>query len=311
MKHKKIPLVVIAGPTASGKTEVSIALAKRLGAEIVSADSMQLYRCLNIGSAKPTVEEMQGIPHYLMDEIDPRTPFSVADYVLLAHRYIADIVSRGKLPILVGGTGLYINSVVKDVDFDEEQQDETLRDKLHTLAEERGGQYLLDMLAEFDPVSAARLHVNNTRRIIRAIEFYRLTGTTISEHQEQTKKKESRYNALSFMIMRDREQLYQRINQRVDIMLEQGLIDEVRGLVRMGCTKEMTSMQGIGYKEMIDYLRGFLTYDELVCILKRNTRRYAKRQLTWFRRDVSMQSIMYTDSIVDEIEQKVRKHFEM
>ncbi len=282
---KKIPLAVVAGPTASGKTALSIEIAKRFGGEIVSADSMQIYKYMDIGTAKPTAEERAQCVHHLIDFAEPDEIFSVAQYAELAHAVIKDIYSRGRLPVMCGGTGLYINSVVDDITFGETETDIGLRDELNALAEREGNERLIEILAGFDPVSAKRLHPNNRRRVIRAIEFYRLTGVPISEHQEQTKRKESRYRPVMFCIDYDRRTLYERIDKRVDIMLGQGLTDEIRRLRDMGCTADMNSMQGIGYKEFFEYLDGKCSFEEAVENVKRGSRRYAKRQLTWFRRD--------------------------
>ena len=282
---KKIPLIVVAGPTASGKTGLSIEIAKAVNGEIISADSMQIYKYMDIGTAKATKEEKAQCPHHLLDIIEPDCEFSVADYTKLAHECIADIISQNKIPVMCGGTGLYIDSVVNDVDFGELDTDYGLRDELHKLAEKEGGEKLIEILREFDPVSAKRLHPNNLKRVIRAIEFYKTSGVPISEHQEMTKQKESRYNAVMFMINHDREVLYDRINQRVDIMVNDGLLDEVRSLMNTGYSPQLNSMQGIGYKEIISHLNGEITFDEAVEQIKQNSRRYAKRQLTWFRRN--------------------------
>ena len=282
MKQK---LIVVAGPTASGKTRLAIDIAKSVNGEIVNADSMQIYKYMNIGSAKPTLEEQSEAKHHLIDFLDPDEEFSVADYTDLVHKVIAEIASRGKVPIMCGGTGLYINSVVNDITFGEIETDYKLREELNELAKQHGSQYLLDILKEFDPVSAQRLHPGNLRRIVRAIEFYRTTGIPISEHQEMTKQKESRYEPLMLCVKWDREVLYDRINKRVDIMLNDGLLDEVKRLMEMGYTKELNSMKGIGYKEIIDYFEGNMSLEDTVNLIKQSSRRYAKRQLTWFRRD--------------------------
>ena len=281
----KIPLIVVAGPTASGKTGLAIDIANYVGGEIVSADSMQIYKYMNIGSAKPTQKERAKAVHHMIDFLEPDAEFSVADYTEMAHKVIADIYERGKIPIMAGGTGLYINSVVNDVTFGEMDTDYELRESLHKTAEEKGSEYLLHMLSEFDEVSAKRLHPNNLRRIIRAIEFYKITGKPISEHQEETKKTESRYNPRMLCVNCDREELYDRINRRVDMMMDEGLLDEVKRLMDMGYTKDLNSMQGIGYKEVMDYFDGKASLEETVEIIKQSSRRYAKRQLTWFRRD--------------------------
>lgn len=282
----KLPLIVVAGATASGKTGLAIEIAKAVDGEIVSADSMQIYKYMDIGSAKPTKEEQKQVRHHLIDFLEPDAEFSVADYTELAHKTIAEILSRGKMPVMCGGTGLYINSVVDDVTFGEVETDYIMREELDALAREKGSEYLIDILREFDPVSAERLHPNNLRRIIRAIEFYRLTGQTISAHQEMTKKRQGRYNPVMFTIEWAREVLYDRINRRVDIMLEEGLLDEVKSLMNMGYTKALNSMKGIGYKEIIDYYNGEMSLEEAVELIKQSSRRYAKRQLTWFRRDL-------------------------
>lgn len=281
----KIPLIVVAGPTASGKTALAIDIANYVGGEIVSADSMQIYKYMDIGSAKPTKTELSQAVHHLIGFLNPDEEFSVADYTELAHKTIADINSRGKIAVMVGGTGLYINSVVNDVTFGEIDTDYECRDELQKLAEEKGSEYLLEMLAEFDEVSAKRLHPNNLRRIIRAIEFYKVTGKPISEHQEETKQVESRYDPLMLCIDWDREVLYDRINRRVDMMLKDGLLDEVKYLMDKGYTKELNSMKGIGYKEVMDCLDGKISLEETIELIKQSSRRYAKRQLTWFRRD--------------------------
>lgn len=281
----KIPLIVVAGPTASGKTGLAIDIANYVGGEIVSADSMQIYKYMNIGSAKPTQEEMAQAVHHMIDFLEPDAEFSVADYTEMAHKVIADIYERGKIPIMAGGTGLYINSVVNDVTFGDMDTDYELRESLRKTAEEKGSEYLLHMLSEFDEMSAKRLHPNNLRRIIRAIEFYKITGKPISEHQEETKKTQSRYNPLMLCVNWDREELYDRINRRVDMMMDEGLLDEVKRLMDMGYTKDLNSMQGIGYKEVMDYFDGKASLEETVEIIKQSSRRYAKRQLTWFRRD--------------------------
>lgn len=288
----EIPLIVVAGPTASGKTGLAIQIARYTDGEIVSADSMQIYKYMDIGSAKPTKEERAQAVHHMIDFLEPDEEYSVADYTKLAHEVIADITAHGKTPIMCGGTGLYINSVVNDVTFGEVETDYNLREELRKLreelrkiAEEKGGEYLIEMLRKIDPLSAERLHPNNLKRVIRAIEFCKLTGVPISEHQEETKKRKSRYNPLMMCIEWDREELYDRINRRVDIMLGEGLIDEVKKLRKMGYTRDLNSMQGIGYKEVMDYLDGKYTLDETIDIIKQSSRRYAKRQMTWFRRD--------------------------
>lgn len=278
-------IVIIAGPTASGKTKIGIELAKKIDGEIVSADSMQIYKYMDIGSAKPTREEMQGVPHHMIDVVDPKEEFSVALYRQMAVDCIDNIIKRGKVPIIVGGTGLYINSLTYPLDFTETAKDEEYRFYLQNLAEEKGSHFIHEMLKDVDPESYNRLHPNDLKRIIRALEVYKNTGRPISEFQRQSKKREIDFNLAYFGLTMDRTKLYERINQRVDEMFEKGLIDEVKKLKEMGYTKDMTSMQGIGYKEVFDYLDGYLTLEEVKDIIKQNTRRYAKRQLTWFRRE--------------------------
>ena len=292
------PLIVIAGPTASGKTGLSIALAKALDGEIVSADSMQIYKYMNIGTAKPTDEEKAGVPHHLMDFLEPSENFSVADYCDMAHKAIADIHKRGKLPILVGGTGLYIDSLVNNVDFDQDDEDHETRRELEELAEKEGVEAVHDILKEIDPETAEKYHPNNLRRVIRAIEFYRVTGKTISAHAKE--EKVSRYNTVYFCIDWDREILYDRINQRVDIMVNDGLVDEVKDLLSRGYDKNCTAMQGIGYKEFYGYLAGERTLDETLEEIKQGSRRYAKRQLTWFRRNKDIHWLKSGDDILGD-----------
>lgn len=277
------PLIVICGPTASGKTALSIALAKTIGCEVVSADSMQIYKGMTIATAKPTPEEMDGVPHHLIDFLEPSNSFSVADYVSLAHKAIEDIASRGMIPLVCGGTGLYINSLVDNITFDESCSSTTLRDELLELAKEKGNGYLLEMLRKFDPESAERFHENNLTRIIRAIEVYKTTGKTISQFNRESKDKGSPYDAVMIGInYRDRQKLYDRINLRVDLMLENGLLDEAKEVLS-GDLK--TSYQAIGYKELAPYFNGEAYLEDCIDKLKMESRRYAKRQLTWFRRD--------------------------
>lgn len=305
---KKIPLIVVAGPTASGKTALAIDIAKSVGGEIVSADSMQIYKYMDIGTAKATAVERAMCPHHMIDIIEPDCDFSVADYAKLAHSEIESIINRGNIPILCGGTGLYIDSVVNDVDFGETDVDYALRDELMALAQEEGGETLIKMLAKFDPISAKRLHPNNLKRVIRAIEFYKTTGVPISEHQAMTKLKESRYNALSFMVTHDREKLYGRINQRVDIMMNEGLYNEVESLLNMGYGTELNSMQGIGYKELALCIKGETTLEEATEAVKQNSRRYAKRQLTWFRRNDKM-NLLDPESATKTALEIIEKHY--
>lgn len=284
----KKPLVVIVGPTAVGKTKLSIELAKVLNGEIVSADSMQIYRYMDIGTAKPTVEERQGIPHHMIDVIDPGQEFSVAEYQRLATQTIDDIHSRGKLPIVVGGTGLYIKSLLYPMNFTDASYDPELRKELQLQAEIMGKEYLHSKLQAVDPKTAARLHPNDVRRVIRALEVYHLTGKPMSEYDQGLEQMDYKYNVAIIGLTMDRAKLYQRINQRVDEMMKNGLLDEVKRMLEMGYTRDMISMQGLGYKELMEYLEGRVSLEEAIEVLKRETRRYAKRQLTWFRAQKDM-----------------------
>lgn len=285
MEQTKIPLIILTGPTAVGKTKLSVELAKRVNGEIISADSMQVYRGMDIGSAKVTKDEMQGVPHYLIDEFDPEEEFHVVKFQEYAKRYIREIRDKGKIPILVGGTGFYIQAVLYDIDFTENGSDTAYREKLQQTADEQGAAVLHDMLRQIDPASAEAIHENNVKRVIRALEYYHETGERISEHNEEERQKESPYQFAYFVLNDERSEIYRRIDLRVDQMIEQGLLDEVRALQEQGCTRDMVSMQGLGYKEMLDYLSGTLPFEEAVRILKRDTRHFAKRQLTWFRRE--------------------------
>lgn len=305
---EKIPVVVVAGPTASGKTRLAIDIANSFDGEIVSADSMQIYKYMDIGTAKPTDEERRECVHHLIDFVEPDEDFSVAQYTELAHKVIYDIYSRGKLPVMCGGTGLYINSVIDDITFGEMESDEKLRAELREIAEREGNEKLIEILSEFDPVSAARLHPNNVRRVIRAIEFYKLTGIPISQHQEMTKQTESRYNPVMFCINYERSVLYERINRRVDIMISEGLVDEVSHLMKMGYTADLNSMKAIGYKEIAEYINGKCTLEEAIESVKQGSRRYAKRQLTWFRRDKRI-IMLDPDSAAEEAKDIIKDRF--
>lgn len=281
----KIPLLVIVGPTAAGKTDLAIQAAKALGGEIVSADSMQIYRYMNIGTAKPTLEERQGIPHHMIDIVDPDEEFNAALFQRGANAVIREIAGRGKLPILAGGTGLYVNSILYPMNFTDAVEDPEYRSYLNGLLGTRGNRYLHSLLEEVDPVTAARLHPNDSRRIIRAMEVYHVTGKTMMEYQQDFRNLEPVYDLMLYGLTMDRQRLYERINLRVDIMLDAGLVEEVRGLLEMGYTKDLVSMQGLGYKEIIPYLEGRASLEEATEILKMETRRFAKRQMTWFRRE--------------------------
>ncbi len=281
----KQPLIILAGPTAVGKTEASIGLAKAVGGEIISADSMQVYRHMDIGSAKISPKEMQGIPHYLIDELEPSEDFNVYRFQELAKKYMKKIYAKGKIPILVGGTGFYIQSVLYDIDFTSTDTDTGYRKELEVLAKEKGAEYLHQMLQQVDAKSAQEIHANNVKRVIRALEYYKQTGQPISKHNEEERSKTSPYNFAYFVLNDDRSTVYERINRRVDLMLEAGLVAEVEHLITLGCQRDMVSMQGLGYKEMIDYLSGEISLEEATRKIKQETRHFAKRQLTWFRRE--------------------------
>lgn len=282
---KKKPLVVLTGPTAVGKTKASIGLAKAIGGEIISADSMQVYEYMDIGSAKIRPEEMQGVPHYLIDDLKPWDEFHVVRFQQMAKNAMEQIYANGHIPIVVGGTGFYIQALLYDIDFTGTAQDDTYRAELENLVKEKGAAYLHNMLRKVDPKSAEDIHANNVKRVIRALEYYRQTGQKMSEHNEEERRKESPYEFVYFVLNAPREQLYARIDRRVDQMIEEGLVDEVKHLKELGCTKEMVSMQGLGYKEILAYLDEECDLDTAVYTIKRDTRHFAKRQLTWFRRE--------------------------
>ena len=279
----KKPLIVIAGPTACGKTASSVLLAKKIDGEIISADSMQVYKYMDIGTAKIKQEETKGIKHYLIDEFYPDEDFSIAVFKEKATQYINEIYNKGKIPILVGGTGFYINSVIYNNDFTETKRDDTYRKELEQLAINKGNDFLHNMLKTVDLKSSEDIHKNNVKKIIRALEYYKLTGEKISTHNEREKQREKEYNTTFFVLNMDRKKLYDRINLRVDIMIKDGLVDEVKDLLNKGYKKELVSMQGIGYKEIVKYLEGEYSLDYAIEIIKRDTRHFAKRQLTWFK----------------------------
>ena len=282
-QNKRTRVIAVVGPTASGKTELAVELAVRLNGEVVSADSMQIYKYMDIATAKPSKEEMRGIPHHLIDFVEPDEKFSVARYVELAHAAVADIAGRGRVPIIAGGTGLYVDSLLQNISFSPQESDEGLRRELNAMAAEKGGAYMLELLREIDPQSAERLHPNNVGRIIRAIELYRITGVTMSEQLARSHGEQIYEPLFIGLDFRERERLYERINLRVDRMLEAGLLDELKALERRGFSD--TACQAIGYKELAGWQRGEMSFDAAVEELKRSTRRYAKRQLTWFRRN--------------------------
>lgn len=279
------PLVILTGPTAVGKTALSIALAKAINGEIISADSMQVYRHMDIGSAKIKTEEMAGVPHHLIDVLEPTEAFNVVVFQKLAKEAMKEIYERGRIPILVGGTGFYIQAVLYDIDFTENDEDASLRSELEGLARREGPEILYEKLKAVDPDACKSIHAHNVKRVIRALEFYEKTGQRISEHNEIQKQNISPYRFAYFVLNDRREEIYKRIDIRVDQMMAAGLVEEVRQLKGMGCTKDMVSMQGLGYKEILRYLEGELTLEEAVYLIKRDTRHFAKRQLTWFRRE--------------------------
>ncbi|MEY8237017.1 tRNA (adenosine(37)-N6)-dimethylallyltransferase MiaA [Lachnospiraceae bacterium 66-29] len=281
----KRPLIILTGPTAVGKTELSIRLARLVQGSVISADSMQVYRHMDIGSAKIKKSEMQEIPHYLIDILEPTEEFHVVQFQQYAKKYLQEIYALGRIPIIVGGTGFYIQALLYDIDFTKEQEDSAYRDTLMQIAKEQGAHVLHQMLAKADPKAAEEIHENNVKRVIRALEFYHLSGRKISEHNEQERQKQSPYQFAYFVLNDDREKLYERINYRVEQMLAEGLVDEVLKLQKLGCNKDMVSMQGLGYKEILNYLEGTCTLEDAAYQIKRDTRHFAKRQLTWFRRE--------------------------
>ncbi len=281
----KKPLVILTGPTAVGKTKASIGLAKAIGGEIISADSMQVYKQMDIGSAKIKPSEMEEIPHYLLDILEPDEEFHVVLFQQMAKQAIQKIYEKGKIPIIVGGTGFYIQAVLYDIDFSENEKDTSYREELEKLAQTKGAEYLHDRLREVDEKSAQDIHANNVKRVIRALEYFHQTGEKISEHNEEQRKKVSPYNFSYFVLNDEREHLYERINLRVDQMINEGLVREVQSLKEKGYTRDMVSMQGLGYKEMLDYLDNKCSLEGAVEIIKRDTRHFAKRQITWFKRE--------------------------
>ena len=288
----KKPLIVLTGPTAVGKTSLSISLAKAVNGEIISADSMQVYKGMDIGSAKIRKEEMQGVTHYLVDILEPEEEFHIVKFQELAKAALEEIYAKGKIPILVGGTGFYIQAVTRDIDFTQAEQETSYREELEQFAKEKGAEYLHEKLREVDSKSAENIHANNVKRVIRALEFYHQNGTPISEHNEEQKQQTSPYNLAYFVLTAPREILYERIDRRVDQMMEEGLLEEVKSLRERGCHRGMVSIQGLGYKEILAYLEGEYPLEEAVRILKRDTRHFAKRQLTWFRRE---QDVIWVD----------------
>ncbi len=299
------PMVVLTGPTAVGKTELSIRLAQKLDGEIISADSMQIYQKMDIGTAKIRKEEMDGIPHHLIDVLDPSEEFNVARFQEMAKEALAGIYRRERIPLIVGGTGFYIQGLLCDIDFTKEEQDFRYRENLQKKAKEEGAQAIHKMLQAVDPASAQKIHPNNIKRVIRALEFYHLNGRKISEHNEQESRKESPYRFAYFVLNQNRTTLYERINHRVDLMLEAGLVEEVRRLKEAGYGKNLVSMQGIGYKEVLDYLDGKMTLEETADQIKKDTRHFAKRQLTWFGRE---KEVIMIDKDKYETEEEILEH---
>ena len=299
----KKPLIILTGPTAVGKTSLSVRLARAVNGEIISADSMQVYRHMDIGSAKVTEKEMEGVPHHLIDILEPDEEFHVVLFQKLARQAMEEILSRGRIPIVAGGTGFYIQALLKDIDFteSEDSRQKEIRSRLEKAAAAKGGSLLLhDRLREVDPVSAGIIHANNVKRVIRALEFYELTGRPISEHNAVEREKTSPYHFLYYCLNMDRAKLYARIDARVDAMLKAGLTEEVRRLAQMGCSREMVSMQGLGYKEILAWLEGEISLEEAVYRIKRDTRHFAKRQLTWFRREQEVRMLAWEDYAFSE-----------
>ena len=282
---EKRKLVILTGPTAVGKTKLSIELAKKIGGEIISADSAQVYKHMNIGSAKIMPEEMENVPHYLIDEFEPKEEFNVVVFQQKAKQYMEEIYQKGKIPILVGGTGFYIQAVLYDIQFSIDDDNHQIRQSLEQLGKEKGSYYLHEELKKVDPEAAEAIHANNMKRVIRALEYYQLTGQKISEHNEEQRSNESPYDFSYFVLNDHRNLLYERIDQRVDEMVIHGLIEEVKALKDMGYDRTYVSMQALGYKEILRYLEGEITLDEAVYIIKRDTRHFAKRQITWFKRE--------------------------
>ena len=303
-------LIVVAGPTASGKTATSIVLAEEYGGEIVSADSMQVYRGMDIGTAKATADEQSRCPHHMLDVAEPEENYSVSLYVQSAQKVCDDIISRGKLPIVVGGTGLYIDSLLRGGDFAPIEEDKALRHELETEYDSLGGEVMLQKLSAFDPERAAKLNAGDKRRIVRAIEIYMLSGKTATEHDIDSRSRPPRYDA-AYMVLnfRERQRLYDRIDLRVDMMVKEGLFDEVRGLLDRGIDPNCTAMQAIGYKEAAMALRGEIGFDEAAELIKQGSRRYAKRQLTWFRRREDAFWINWEDEPDFELARQLSREF--
>ena len=309
MKQK---LLVLGGPTAVGKTELSIKLAKELKGEIISADSMQIYKYMDIGSAKVTEQEMDGIKHHLIDVIEPNVPFSVADFKEYGEISLKNILSKNKFPIIAGGTGLYINSLTCNMTFTEAEKDEEYRLYLEKLSEEKGNDFVHEMLKEIDPISYKEIHANNRKRVIRALEVYKLTKKPFSAFNAGEDFYKSDYDVYYYVLTMNRDKLYEKINKRVDIMIEKGLLEECIKLREMGYTSDMQSMQGIGYKEILYYLENKISFEDAVNMIKQGSRNYAKRQLTWFRRDKRCifldKDVMSEDEILHKVLNDIRNN---
>ena len=308
----KKPLVIISGATGVGKTELSISLAKLIGGEIISADSMQVYKGFDIGTAKITEQEMKGIPHHLIDILEPDRQFNIYEFKKYTLEAINKIISNGHVPIIVGGTGFYIQSVIYDVRFEDEDTDKSYRCELEELAARNGAEFLHEMLEKVDPEAAAEIHPNNVKRVIRALEYYHENGEKISVHNKREGERTSPYNFAYFVLNRDRSVIYRRINERVDKMVEMGLIGEVKTLLESGISPKWQSMQGIGYKEIVPFIYGQTTREEAVELIKQNTRHFAKRQNTWFKREKDAIWMNYedydsTDSMIDKILEILRE----
>lgn len=298
----KDKLIILAGPTASGKTAVSVDLAKRIGGEIISADSMQIYRGMDIGTAKITADEMQGVKHYLINVSDPKEDFNIVKFQNMVKCSIEEIKKNGHIPILVGGTGFYIQSIIYDIKFDKEEDNGSIRKVLEEEYDKMGADFMYEKLKKIDSISAENIHKNNKKRIIRAIEYFLINNALISEHNELQRKKTSPYDFRFFVLNPKRDILYDRINKRVDKMVEKGLVDEVKSLIERGLSIDNISMQGIGYKEIVEYLEGNIPLDKAVENIKQNTRHMAKRQVTWFKRE---RDVIYIDPFEFENNEKI------
>lgn len=304
---KKIPLIAVCGPTASGKTSLAVSLAETFDGEVVSADSMQIYKGMDIGTAKPAIEEMRGIKHHMLDIAEIDSSFNVSDYCEQAHKIIKAINDAGKLAFIAGGTGLYVDSLINDIDFMQGQCDDSVRIKLSEIADTQGSAVLHDMLCRLDPDAASQIHSNNTKRVIRALEHIEITGEKFSEYKKRAAERESRYNPLMLFIDHDRQVLYNRIDKRVDLMIENGLLDEARRIYDNNYNRELTAMCAIGYKELFEYFDGICDLQTAIDNIKQNSRHYAKRQLTWFRRNKNLYHIDGSNNPEHQAEEIIRK----